>query len=135
MADITLKTKLDTQELDEAIEKATRLVELLREAQRLANVTIYLKIGISEEVQRVGSFLSWVLVLASIFMCWLPSPAPIFLPLAEACIAECGPRTCPEQLAAKAAGGATPLPGAKYTTSILLRPWPCGWGWFFIFWT
>ena len=37
MADITLKPKLDTQELDEAIEKATRLVELLREAQRLAN--------------------------------------------------------------------------------------------------
>ena len=37
MADITLKTKVDTQELDEAIEKATRLVELLREAQRLAN--------------------------------------------------------------------------------------------------
>ena len=35
MADITLKTKVDTQEL--AIEKATRLVELLREAQRLAN--------------------------------------------------------------------------------------------------
>ena len=27
----------DTQELDKAIEKATRLVELLREAQRLAN--------------------------------------------------------------------------------------------------
>ena len=37
MTDITLKTKVDTQELDEAIEKATRLVELLREAQRLAN--------------------------------------------------------------------------------------------------
>ena len=37
MADITLKTKVDAQELDEAIEKATRLVELLREAQRLAN--------------------------------------------------------------------------------------------------
>ena len=37
MADITLKTKVDTQELDEAIEKANRLVELLREAQRLAN--------------------------------------------------------------------------------------------------
>ena len=37
MADIALKTKVDTQELDETIEKATRLVELLREAQRLAN--------------------------------------------------------------------------------------------------
>ena len=37
MADITLKPKVDTQELDEAIEKAARLVELLREAQRLAN--------------------------------------------------------------------------------------------------
>lgn len=37
VADITLKTKVDTQELDEAIEKAARLVELLREAQRLAN--------------------------------------------------------------------------------------------------
>ena len=37
MADITLKPKMDTQELDEAIEKASRLVELLREAQRLAN--------------------------------------------------------------------------------------------------
>lgn len=37
MADITLKTKVDTQELDEAIEKATRLVGPLREAQRLAN--------------------------------------------------------------------------------------------------
>ena len=37
MADITLKPKMDTQELDEALEKASRLVELLREAQRLAN--------------------------------------------------------------------------------------------------
>ena len=68
-------------------------------------------------------FLSWVLVLASIFMCWLPSPAPTFLPFFVACTAECGPRTCPEQLAAKAAGGATPPTGSKNTTSILLRPW------------
>lgn len=37
MASITLKPNMDTQELDEAIEKASRLVELLREAQRLAN--------------------------------------------------------------------------------------------------
>lgn len=37
MADVTLKAKVDMQEIDEAIEKASRLVELLREAQRLAN--------------------------------------------------------------------------------------------------
>lgn len=37
MADITLKPKMDTQELDEAIEKANRLVELLREASSLAS--------------------------------------------------------------------------------------------------
>lgn len=37
MADVTLKAKVDMQEIDEAIEKAIRLVELLREAQRLAN--------------------------------------------------------------------------------------------------
>lgn len=41
MANITLKTRVDTQELDEAIEetieKANRLVELLREAHDLAN--------------------------------------------------------------------------------------------------
>lgn len=37
MASITLKAKVDTQELDEAIEKANRLVELLREASSLAS--------------------------------------------------------------------------------------------------
>lgn len=41
MANITLKTRVDTQELDEAIEetieKANRLVELLREASSLAS--------------------------------------------------------------------------------------------------
>lgn len=26
-----------------------------------------------------------------------------------------------------------PPTGTKYTTSILLRPWPYGWGWFFYF--
>ena len=26
-----------------------------------------------------------------------------------------------------------PPTGSKYTTSILLRPWPRGWGWFFYF--
>ena len=40
-----------------------------------------------------------------------------------ACTAECGLRTCPEQFVAKAAGGATPPTGSKYTTSIILRPW------------
>ena len=37
VADIILKDKVDTQELDEAIEKANRLVALLREAHDLAN--------------------------------------------------------------------------------------------------
>lgn len=37
MADVILKAKVDMQEIDEAIEKASRLVGLLREAQRLAN--------------------------------------------------------------------------------------------------
>lgn len=37
MADVTLKAKVDMQEIDEAIEKASRLVELLREASSLAS--------------------------------------------------------------------------------------------------
>lgn len=51
MADITLKTKVDTRELDEALEKVHELVRLLEKANSLKNELASGKINLAVNIQ------------------------------------------------------------------------------------